>query len=162
MSPAPDPTDLPGFPVSGTSMLIGAARSLLKQVVGTLLEPHDLTPHQLWMLLVLRESGPQSLSELASRMWLDHPTASRLAHGLEDRGLLSVERHPQQGRRVSIALRPERAEEMEALALMAETFREELEAGITLEQKAVFRAVMEVLLRNLGAIHARQRPGSGA
>lgn len=162
MSATPEPTDLPGFPVSGTSMLIGAARSLLKQVVGTLLEPHDLTPHQLWMLLVLRESGPQSLSELASRMWLDHPTASRLAHGLEDRGFLTVERHPQQGRRVSIALRADHAEELEALARLAEAFREELEAGVSPEQKAVFRTVMETLLRNLGSIHARQKPGSGA
>jgi DNA-binding MarR family transcriptional regulator len=113
------------------------------------------------MLLVLKETGPQSLSELASRMWLDHPTASRLAHGLEDRGFLTVERHPQQGRRVSIALRPDRTEELEALAHMAEAFREELEAGISAEQKTVFRGVMEVLLRNLAAIQARQRPGMG-
>ena len=92
-----DPAPHPGFPVSATSMLIAAARRHLKQVISGLVEPLGLTPHQFWALLLLREIGPQTLTDLASHMWLDHPTTSRLVHALQDLGYLSIQPHPQQG-----------------------------------------------------------------
>lgn len=152
-----DPAPHPGFPVSATSMLIAAARRHLKQVISGLVELLGLTPHQFWALLLLREIGPQTLTDLASHMWLDHPTTSRLVHALQDLGYLSIQPHPQQGRRVLIQILPERQAEVDRLAEQAEVFRSELEAGVTPEEKAAFREMMRKLLLNLEGLQAKYR-----
>lgn len=153
-----DPAPQPGFPVSSTSMLIAAARRHLKQVVAGLVEPLGLTPHQFWALLLLREIGPQTLTDLAAHMWLDHPTTSRMVHALQDLGYLSIQPHPRQGRRVLIQIVPARRAEVDRLAERAEAFRSELEAGVTPEEKAAFREMMRKLLLNLEGLQAKYRP----
>lgn len=153
-----DPAPQPGFPVSTTSMLIAAARRHLKQVIAGLVEPLGLSPHQFWALLLLREIGPQTLTDLAAHMWLDHPTTSRMVHALQDLGYLSIQPHPRQGRRVLIQIVPARRAEVERLAERAEAFREELEAGVTIEEKAAFREMMRKLLLNLDGLQAKYRP----
>lgn len=152
----------PGFPVSSTSMLIAAARRHLKQVVAGLVEPLGLTPHQFWALLLLREIGPQTLTDLAAHMWLDHPTTSRMVHALQDLGYLSIQPHPQQGRRVLIQIVPGRRAEVDRLAEQAEAFRAELETGVLPEEKAAFREMMRKLLLNLEGLQAKYRPSRAA
>lgn len=148
----------PGFEVSSTSMLIAAARRQLKQMITALLEPTGLTPHQYWALLLLREIGPQTMTDLASVMWLDHPTASRTVHALQDLGYVKIQPHPLQGRKVLIQIVPQRRAEIDRLAERAETFRQALEADIPPDEKAVFRKVMRQLLLNLSALQSTYRP----
>lgn len=153
-----DPAPHPGFPVSTTSMLIAAARRHLKQVIAGLVEPLGLSPHQFWALLLLREIGPQTLTDLAAHMWLDHPTTSRLVHALQDLGYLSIQPHPRQGRRVIIQIVPARRAEVDRLAERAEAFRAELEEGVAPEEKAAFREMMRKLLLNLEGLQIKYRP----
>jgi len=145
---------LPGFDHSSLSMLLAAARRSVKHAVAPLLEPLDLTPHQAWMILLIRETGPLSLTELATRMWLDHPTASRLVHSLEERQLLAVNQDPNHGRRILIGIHAEGAAFAETLFMASETFRERMEHGLNDDDKNVFRQTLGQLLHNIAGMNA--------
>jgi DNA-binding MarR family transcriptional regulator len=149
-----DATSLPGFEHSNLSMLVAAARRSIKHAVAPLLEPLDLTPHQAWMVLLIRETGSLSLTELANRMWLDHPTTSRLVHSLEVRQILQIKQDPTHGRRIRIGISEEGAAFAEMLFMAAENFRERMERDLSEEEKDVFRAVLRKLLGNLAEISA--------
>lgn len=140
---------LPGFEQSGISMLVAAARRAIKHAIAPLLEPLDLTPHQAWMILLLRETGPLSLTDLALRMWLDHPTTSRLVHNLEDRHILEINQDPNHGRRILVGISEEGTALTETLFMAAETFRLRLEKGFTPEEKTALRGSLHKLLHNL-------------
>ncbi len=145
---------LPGFEHSSLSMLVAAARRSIKHAVAPLLDPLDLTPHQAWMILLIRETGPLSLTELANRMWLDHPTASRLVHSLEERHLLAVNQDPNHGRRIQIGICEEGAAFVETLFMASETFRERMEHGLSDEDKSTFRRTLGQLLHNIAGMNA--------
>jgi len=144
-----DSTSLPGFEHSNISMLIAAARRSVKHAVAPLLDPLDLTPHQTWMILLIRETGPLSLTELAQRMWLDHPTTSRLVHSLEARRILEVKQDPDHGRRIRIGICEEGAGFTETLFMASETFRERMESGLSASEKDSFRLILRRILQNL-------------
>lgn len=135
-------------------MLVAAARRALKHAVAPLLDPLDLTPHQGWMILLLRETGPLSLTELALRMWLDHPTTSRLVHSLETRQILEVKQDPNHGRRIQIGIADQGASMSETLFMASETFRLRMEKGFSQEEKDAFRTSLHKLLFNLAEINA--------
>ncbi len=157
-----DSASFPGFEHSNLSMLVAAARRSVKHAVAPLLDPLDLTPHQAWMILLIRETGPLSLTGLAHRMWLDHPTTSRLVHSLEERQILQVKQDPTHGRRILIGICDEGAAFAETLFMAAETFRERMERGLHDEEKDVFRRVLGTLLHNLADMSAElpRRKGS--
>ncbi len=160
MKTAPTP---PGFDHSSLSMLVAAARRSIKHAVSPLLEPLDLTPHQAWMILLLRETGPLSLTDLASRMWLDHPTASRLVHSLEERRLLAINQDPDHGRRIRIGICEEGAAFVETLFMASETFRERMECGLSGEDKDAFRRMLGQMLHNIADMGADlPKPKGGA
>lgn len=147
-----DSPTIPGFEQSGLGMLVAAARRAIKHAVAPLLDPLDLTPHQGWMILLLRETGPLSLTELALRMWLDHPTTSRLVHSLEARQILEVNQDPNHGRRIQIGISSQGASMSETLFMASETFRLRMEKGFTPEEKDAFRRSLHKLLFNLSEI----------
>ena len=149
-----DTSHLPGFDHSNLSMLVAAARRSVKHAVAPLLEPLDLTPLQAWMILLIRESGTVSLTELASQMWLDHPTTSRLVHSLEERRILAIQQDPNHGRRIQIGICEEGMAFAETLFMASETFRERMEQGLELEEKRIFREVIRKLLVNLSTMTA--------
>ncbi len=140
---------LPGFDQSDLSMLVAAARRAIKHAIAPLLDPVDLTPHQGWMILLLRETGPLSLTDLALRMWLDHPTTSRLVHSLEDRHILEINQDPNHGRRILVGISKEGSALTETLFMAAETFRLRLEKGLAPEEKTALRSSLHKLLHNL-------------
>ena len=149
-----DSPSLPGFEQSGISMLVAAARRAVKHAVAPLLEPLDLTPHEGWMILLLRETGPLSLTDLALRMWLDHPTTSRLVHALESRQILEVKQDPNHGRRIQIGIAKEGASLSETLFMASETFRIRMEKGFSEVEKNAFRGSLHKLLHNLAELNA--------
>jgi len=157
-----DSTSFPGFEHSSLSMLVAAARRSVKHAVAPLLDPLDLTPHQAWMVLLLRETGPLSLTELALRMWLDHPTTSRLVHSLEARHILEVKPDPNHGRRIKIGISDEGAGFTETLFMGSETFRERMEHGLSDSEKVNFRLILGKILHNLEGLNTElpKRKGS--
>lgn len=148
---------LTGSKESALFMLVAAARRALKHAVDPLLDPLDLTAQQGWILLLLRETGPLSLTELAGLMWLDHPTTSRLVHGLEARKVLEVKQDPAHGRRIRIGIAPEGKALTETLHMASETFRERVEKGFSPEDKAAFRGFLCRLLQNLADMEASSK-----
>src|SRR2546428_341117 len=69
-------------------LLIGAARRSIKQAVLRAARPLQLTPPQFWFLNAARELPGASLGDVARRQHMDPPTASRIAEGLAERGVL--------------------------------------------------------------------------
>ena len=137
------------LPEASLSMLIAAARRHVKHAVGSIVEPYGFNAYQCWMILLLKARGPMSLSELAGRMWMDHPTTSRLVHALEETGLLQVQPDPNHGRKVLIGINPEKTGLMDEIHGKVLTYRNRLEHGLSAEEKSVLHDALAKVILNL-------------
>ena len=93
-----------GTPHQVLGGLIAGAKRRIKQAVGVLVRPYRLSPQQFWMLVHIAENEGLSLGELAERMSVDAPTASRVASALSRRGLMQVGGCVEDRRRCSLGL----------------------------------------------------------
>ena len=84
--------------------MIGLARRRIRQAVEERVAPRGLSSRQFWTLVALRELDGPSLQALAARQRMDAPTASRVIADLSRRGLVRVERDPEDRRRVRLVL----------------------------------------------------------
>jgi DNA-binding MarR family transcriptional regulator len=146
------------LPEASLSMLIAAARRYVKHAVDALGDPYGLNLYHCWMLLLLRDRGPISLTELAGRMWMDHPTTSRLVHALEEMGLLRVQQDPTHGRKVLIGINPEKACLTEEVYAKVVEYRAQLEKGMTQEEKAFLRTALAKVILNLSELLEEGHP----
>lgn len=137
------------LPESSLSMLIAAARRHVKHAVGAIVEPYGLNAYQCWILMLLRQRGPMSLSELAGRMWMDHPTTSRLVHAMQENGVIQVQPDPTHGRKVLIGLNPDKVGVVEDIYGKVSTYRSRLEHGLSEEEKSVLHTALEKVILNL-------------
>lgn len=153
-----DPALPPGLEGASLGLLIGAARRRIKQVVWNWLGPLGLTPQQFWILLVLHESGPMSLHELAERIWADDPTACRVVRTLTDRGLLRSDADPTHGRRRLIRLDAEGRRMAPGLADLARSFRGGLEEGLAPAELLRLKRSLRHVLQNLDRLEASGQP----
>lgn len=142
----------PSIPLPDTiGQLVAGARQKLKQAVYLGMVPLDLTPQQYWMLLVLLEQGPQSLHQLAKRIFVDDPTASRLLKTLVDRDILRTSADPTHGRRIIIDLGPEGEILRESLLAFTRDLRIGIQEGLTPEETATLVHLLGKVLTNLDA-----------
>lgn len=88
------------------SRLHAAAIHLLRRLRGADLEA-GITPARLSALSVLVYGGPCSVSELAAAEQVSVPTMSRMVRSLEDRGLVTRQPDPSDGRAVRLQPTPE-------------------------------------------------------
>jgi DNA-binding MarR family transcriptional regulator len=140
------------LPESSLSMLIAAARRHVKHAVGAIVEPYGLNAYQCWMILLLRDRGPMSLSELAGRMWMDHPTTSRLVHALEVDGLLQIQPDPHHGRKVLIGINPDKTGLMDEIHVKVLDYRSRMEQGLSSTEKSVLHDALAKVILNLTAL----------
>jgi DNA-binding MarR family transcriptional regulator len=84
-------------------LLMRAARTLRRRWRGVL-APWDLSPHQARALGVVGKRDGVRLSDLAEALHIAPRSATEVADGLQDRGL--VERTPDPGDRRAVILRP--------------------------------------------------------
>ncbi|WP_243332706.1 MarR family winged helix-turn-helix transcriptional regulator [Mesoterricola sediminis] len=140
-------------------MLIVAARRSIRQLVAAKAVPLDLTPHHVWMLLVISRAAPLSLGELARAMWMDNPTISRMVQQMTQRGYLVVGPDPNHGRRIRIRLTPEGVTLCEQLEALGEGLRLQSERGMTEEETEALRALLTKYMRNLDVMVANDLPG---
>lgn len=140
------------LPESSLSMLIAAARRHVKHVVGSLVEPYGLNAYQCWMILLLKGRGPMSLSELAGRMWMDHPTTSRLVHALEEDGLLQVHPDPDHGRKILISVNPDKSTIVDDIQARVLDYRSRLESGMSPDEKEILHRTLTKVIMNLGTL----------
>lgn len=137
------------LPESSLSMLIAAARRHVKHAIAGILEPYGMNAYHCWMILLLRDRGPMSLSELAGRMWMDHPTASRLVHALQESGLLLIQPDPAHGRRVLITINAEKASLVEEIHTKVTSYRTKVERGLSSEEKTSLHSGLAKVILNL-------------
>jgi DNA-binding MarR family transcriptional regulator len=63
---------------------------------------YDVTVTQCYALEALIKSGPLTMNELSSRLYLDKSTVSRVVSSMEGKGLIRRRRHSNDGRAVSL------------------------------------------------------------
>ena len=66
----------------------------------------DLPPRTISTLLLLDETGPQGLTQLARRLRLTHPVLIELTRALAERGLIISRGDPEDGRRNVLEITP--------------------------------------------------------
>jgi len=100
---------------------------------------YDISVSQCYALKGVVEAGAMTVNELAGQLYLDKSTASRIANGLVDKGLLARKRDHEDGRVVqliptvegtSICARIERDLEVEYAELLSD-FDPEVRSAIT-------------------------------
>ena len=75
-------------------LLLGAAVRRIKQAVTARAEAFGLASRQFWVLVAVLETDGLSLHELAARLRIDEPTASRVVAALVRRRLVRAEADP--------------------------------------------------------------------
>ena len=70
---------------------------------------YDISVSQCYALKRVIAAGALTVNDLAAHLYLDKSTASRVANGLVDKGLLIRERDPEDGRVVRLVATPEGA-----------------------------------------------------
>jgi DNA-binding MarR family transcriptional regulator len=81
----------------------------------------DLPPRTLSTLLLLDETGPQGLTQLARRLRLTHPVLIELTRALTERGLILSRGDPHDGRRNVLEITPAGREAAQVLRLRMKT-----------------------------------------
>jgi MarR family transcriptional regulator for hemolysin len=126
--------------------VIGATRRRIHQAVGRRVHAHGLNPQRFWVLVNLLEAPGVSLRELARRLRMDEPSASRIVARLARRRLVRARPDAADRRRRRLELTPEGRWLACTLAPVATEVRQAAEAGFTDEEKATLRQ----LLRRVG------------
>lgn len=118
---------------------------------------HDVSVTQCYALKGVADAGGLTVNELAARLYLDKSTASRVANGLVEKGLLRRERDPGDGRIVRLVATPggqtvHSTIERELAAEYADLL-EDFDPG--------FRSAIVKLVRRLGRSFASRVEASG-
>src|SRR5439155_5779240 len=87
-----------------TGLLIAAIRRRIKQVVIERVGPLGLSAAQFWLLVAVQEHDGYSQRELASRLHMDEPTASRVLAVLSREGWVKLSEDARDRRRVRVGL----------------------------------------------------------
>lgn len=137
------------IPNEHIGLLIGAARRRIKQAVGERVRRYSLTAPQFWVLVAIRETKGTSLRELAARLRMDEPTASRVVTALIQRKLVRGEEHPTDRRRSCLHLAPAGIAVADELHAAASEIRNAVAQGLTADEKAALRAGLRKVIANM-------------
>lgn len=130
-------------------LLIAAARRKIKQAVAARLAGHPLNSHQFWIAITIGEHRGLSQAELAARLRVDAPTASRAIAGLVTRGLVRAGEDPADRRRTRLVLTAAGERLVRELAPIAREVREAVIAGMSDPEVAALQSGLQRVLRNL-------------
>ncbi len=137
--------------------LVAATRRRIKQAVGRRVRAHGLSPQQFWLLVNLEDGA--SLRDLARRLHMDEPTASRIVSGLSRRRLVRVEADPRDRRRRALRHTATGAELTRSLRPIADEVRRRVEAGFTASEKDTLRRFLERIMENMGRLEDQDQEG---
>lgn len=146
-------------------LLVATVRRRIKQAVGALVRPYDLSPQQFWVIIGIAEREGLAMRELGQRHPIDAPTASRIVNALVGRGLLHVETDPADRRRSRLLLTPKGAALAAELLPLAARVRAATEAGLSPEERAAAAGMLRKIIANMegfrAELRARKKPRSG-
>ncbi len=146
--------ELPLWDESSLLLLISATRRRMRQVAWRWLAPHDVTPQQYTVLMVLSERPGISLREVAELVWVDNPTASRIIKIMLERDLVVAETAPGHGRRLRLTLSAKGAALAQSLRQLRRHLIEGIETGLSEDDGAQIRKTLRILMSNLARMEA--------
>ena len=146
------------------SRAIGATRRRIHQAVTRRLRAQRLNPQRFLVLVNLMEAPGPSLRELARRLQMDEPTASRIVANLSRRRLVSTRQDAVDRRRHQLQLTPEGGRLARTVAPIAIEVRSAVEAGFSEEEKDTLRRLLRRVVDNVAALErgAAEPAGQGA
>jgi DNA-binding MarR family transcriptional regulator len=136
-------------------LLIAVARRRIKQAVLARAARHGISPQQFWILVGLRERRAASQSELAERMHVDAPTASRVLAALVRRRLVRVEQDPADRRRARVHLTRPGEELAGELTGIAGQIRAAIVDGMSAAELDALRRGLHKIISNLERLDSR-------
>jgi DNA-binding MarR family transcriptional regulator len=136
-------------------LLIAAARRRMKRAVQDRVAPHGLTPQQFWVLVNIDEAEGPPLGEIAARLRLDAPTASRAVTQLLRRKLVKAEGDRGDRRRLRLRLTALGRGKIAPLRALAAELRGAAVHGLTRDEEEALRALLRKIIGNLDALMAR-------
>jgi DNA-binding MarR family transcriptional regulator len=141
--------------------VIGATRRRINQAVSRRLRAHRLNPQRFWVLVNLMEAPGSSLRELARRLHMDEPTASRIVASLVRRKLISSRQDAVDRRRYNLELSSEGQKLTRTVAPIAKEVRRAVEAGFSDEEKQTLRRLLRRVVDNVVALEQRASADRG-
>jgi DNA-binding MarR family transcriptional regulator len=139
--------------------VIGATRRRINQAVSRRLRAHRLNPQRFWVLVNLMETPGSTLRELARRLHMDEPSASRIVANLTRRRLVSQRQDAIDRRRRNLELTAEGQKLARTVAPIAKEVRRAVEAGFSEEEKETLRRLLRRVVDNVAALEGG--PGAG-
>jgi DNA-binding MarR family transcriptional regulator len=142
--------------------LIAVARRRIKQAVLARAAVHGLSTQQFWTVVALHEAAGRSQGELAARLRVDAPTASRVLAALVRRRLVRMEADPGDRRRTRLFLTRAGEDLARALTRSAEEIRAAVIDGMTAAEVEALRRGLRKVIDNLERLDANGVAAGGA
>ncbi len=136
-------------------LLIAIARRRIKQAVLRRVVRHRLAPQQFWILIALSENPGVSQSELAERVRIDAPTASRVMTALSRRELVRMELDPRDRRRSRLFLTGAGERLARELAAVAQDVRAAVVEDMSDADVETLRRGLKKVISNMDRFEAR-------
>lgn len=133
-------------------LLIAAARRSMKRAVHDRVAPHGLTPQQFWALVNIDEAEGLSLGEIADRLHMDAPTASRAVAQLLRRKLVKAEGDRGDRRRMRLRLTRQGRAKVAAVREIAAELRSAAAHGLSREEEEALRSLLRKIIANLDTL----------
>ena len=130
-------------------LLIAAARRKLKRAVHERVAPYGLTTQQFWALVNIEEADRPSLGEVAERMRMDAPTASRAVTQLLRRQLVKAEGDRNDRRLLRLQLTRKGRVKIGILRNLAAELRGAAVHGLTRGEEEMLRTLLRKVITNL-------------
>jgi len=130
-------------------LLIAAARRRMKRAVTERVRLHGLTPQQFWALVNIDEADGPSLGEVAERLRMDAPTASRAVTQLLKRKLVIAEGDQGDRRRLRLRLTRAGRARIAALRDLATELRGAAVHGLSRDEEQTLRGLLRKVISNL-------------
>lgn len=112
---------------------------------------HGLKPRQFRTLDLLEDRGPIGQRELGEVLGIDHSVLVTLLNPLEDDGLVTRDRDPDDRRRHVVSITPAGVRRLEAGMAAQRAVEEELLAGFTPARRTELAETLTVIRRRAGA-----------
>lgn len=130
-------------------LLIAAARRQMKRAVTDRVQRHGLTAQQFWALINIDEADGPSLGEIAARLRMDPPTASRAVTLLLERKLVKAEGDRGDRRRLRLRLTAQGRAKIGALRQLAAELRGSAVHGLSPDEEETLRTLLKKIIANL-------------
>ena len=137
-------------PLSSTGVLFAQLGRTAKRWFSTALAPLELKPPQVGALHQLR-GGPMSQQALGDALDLDASNLVALLNDLEDKGLITRRRDPDDRRRHIVEITPAGVERLDDVGVVVARVEERLLAALDEEQRAQLHELLTAIAASMCA-----------